>query len=237
MKHHRIAAIFDVDGTLSKGRTLERTFLRFLARTGEISARELGNWIGGVTRGLPLRENKYHFRGWSHSKLASLARICFESEIRPRLLDRAIARVRLHQISGHDVALLSGTLQVLLDPLAEMLEVQAARGTILESSAGLLTGRIVGAHPYYAGKVCALDEMKRTFDFDLTRSFGYGNHHTDRLFLAAVRHPVAVNPDPRLRVIAESRGWIVEDFAVASGDAAAGRSRRECVDQKLIDCR
>jgi phosphoserine phosphatase len=43
-------------------------------------------------------------------------------------------------------------------------------------------------------------------------STAYSDSHTDLPFLEAVGHPVAVNPDRKLRRIASQRGWPVLEF-------------------------
>jgi phosphoserine phosphatase len=47
---------------------------------------------------------------------------------------------------------------------------------------------------------------------DLKASFFYTDSISDLPLLEQVGHPIAVNPDPRLRRIARSRGWPVEYF-------------------------
>lgn len=212
MRHTEVAAIFDVDGTLITGPTLERTFYRFLYRTGELGPKEIAAYVKGLFEGVPLRVNRCHLRGKSESGLRRLARLCFEQEVRPALLPRALDRVRLHRISGHQVVLISGTLDILLEPLAEFLGAVCSRGTRLETANGLLTGRIDGVHPYAEEKVTSLVELKNTCGFDLHESFAYGNHNSDRYVLSAVGHAVATNADRRLRRLALARGWIIEDF-------------------------
>ena len=215
MRDEQTAAIFDVDGTLLTGPSLERTFLSFLKREGWLGTRHLGAFFRGMMRGIPTRENKMHFRGEDKERLQQLARTCVDREIAPRLLRSALDRIRLHRISGHRVALISGTLDVLLQPLAELLCLEDAVGTDLEERNGVLTGRISGVHPYAKGKVKSLLSLQSRLEFDVLQSFAYGNHHTDRHLLAAVGHPVATNPDVRLERIALSRGWMIEDFVSA----------------------
>ena len=48
MNHQRIAAIFDVDGTLITPTTLERIFIKFLWRRGQLGWRELLRWIAAL---------------------------------------------------------------------------------------------------------------------------------------------------------------------------------------------
>ena len=47
---------------------------------------------------------------------------------------------------------------------------------------------------------------------DLAEAWFYTDSMSDRPMMEAVRYPVAVNPDPRLRRLALKRGWPVEDW-------------------------
>jgi phosphoserine phosphatase len=63
------------------------------------------------------------------------------------------------------------------------------------------------------GKATALRELAATDDIDLAESTAYSDSYSDVPFLEAVGHPVAANPDRKLRRIAAERGWPVVDFA------------------------
>ena len=54
---------------------------------------------------------------------------------------------------------------------------------------------------------------------DLGASWFYTDSYTDLPMLERVAHRVAVNPDPRLRRTARSRGWPVEDWIAAATGA------------------
>ena len=218
MNTRKIAAIFDVDGTLIAGATLERIFIGFLVRRGELGWREMTYWIGAAakaaaTGGVRLKAIKAYLRGKDPAYLRHLARECVEREIEPRLSPEAVNRLRWHQSAGHLVILLSGTLDLLLDPLAERLGVHARVGSELEVEDNRFTGRIAGAHPFGMMKAECLATINRANRFNLMRSFAYADSFADRHLLAMVGHPVATNADTALRKIAETRGWMIEDFA------------------------
>jgi HAD superfamily hydrolase (TIGR01490 family) len=156
---------------------------------------------------------KAYLRGKDDARIRRLARECFETEIEPRLSQPAINRLRWHQSAGHFVILLSGTLDPLLEPLAERLGVSARVGAELEVVDRRLTGRISGLHPFGETKAECLTTMNRAGAFDLKRSFAYADSYADRRLLAMVGHPVATNPDAGLRRFAGSRNWMIEDFA------------------------
>ena len=229
MKNQKIAAIFDVDGTLISGATLERIFIRFLRRRGELGWREILYWIVAAAKatvtGHPrLKAIKAYLRGKDSAHLRRLARECFESEIEPRLSPEAVNRLRWHQSAGHIVILLSGTLDLLLEPLAERLGVHARVGSELEVEDSRFTGRIAGAHPFGATKAKCLATINRANRFDLKRSFAYADSFADRHLLAMVGHPVAANADVALRKIAEGRGWMIEDFACNKGPSGSAEA-------------
>jgi HAD superfamily hydrolase (TIGR01490 family) len=217
MNNTRIAAIFDVDGTLVKDGSLERIFIKFLWRRGQVGWREVGRAALGalgafISGRSPIRANKAYLRGKDAIHIRRLARQCFEQEIRPRLSPDAIERLHWHQSAGHFVILLSGTLDLLLEPLAEFLGVSARVGTELEIRERYFTGRITGLHPYKEAKAECLRVLNCVGLFNLKRSFAYADTYADRHLLESVGNPVATNPDPRLRCLAERGGWMIENF-------------------------
>jgi HAD superfamily hydrolase (TIGR01490 family) len=226
MKNQKIAAIFDVDGTLIAGATLERIFIRYLRRRGELGWREIVYWLGAAAKAAVkghtrLKAIKAYLRGKDPTYLRGLARECVEREIEPRLSPEAVNRLRWHQNAGHLVILLSGTLDLLLEPLAERLGVHTRVGSELEVEDSRFTGRIAGAHPFGVTKAECLAAINRVNRFNLMRSFAYADSFADRHLLAMVGHPVAINADVALRKIAESRGWMIEDFASSKGPSGS----------------
>jgi putative phosphoserine phosphatase/1-acylglycerol-3-phosphate O-acyltransferase len=60
------------------------------------------------------------------------------------------------------------------------------------------------------------EDYAAAHDLDLADCWGYADSHYDTSFLAALGHPVAVNPDRRLRAAALSRQWPVIHFEQAA---------------------
>jgi phosphoserine phosphatase len=71
---------------------------------------------------------------------------------------------------------------------------------------GAYTGKVLRA-AHGEGKARALRELADAEGLDLSASTAYSDSYSDVPFLEAVGHPVAVNPDRRLRRIARLRGW------------------------------
>ena len=60
-------------------------------------------------------------------------------------------------------------------------------------------------------------QYRATEGLRLDESIAYADSTSDLPMLEAVGFPVAVNPETRLATIARKRGWLVEDWAKASG--------------------
>ncbi|MDI3340978.1 MAG: HAD-IB family hydrolase [Sphaerobacter sp.] len=213
-----IAAVFDVDRTLLPNTTAERLFLRFLLRE-----RALG--VGAVEATLrflalrgwrhPVRELRAHrpwLRGQAEQTMVELGERCFEEVIWPRLAARGIDRVRYHNEAGHHTVLLSGSLPYVLQPMARMLGVRHVICSEPAARNQRLTGRLAGLHPYGAAKALLIRRFAEHAKVDLARSYCYADHHSDEGVLRLFGHPVCINPNDRLRAIAQRLGWPVEEF-------------------------
>jgi phosphoserine phosphatase len=77
---------------------------------------------------------------------------------------------------------------------------------------GAYTGRVLRA-AHGEGKARALRELAAAEGLDLSASTAYSDSFSDVPFLEAVGHPVAVNPDRKLRRLARLRGWPTVAFS------------------------
>lgn len=81
-------------------------------------------------------------------------------------------------------------------------------GATMRVTDGIWEGRVDG--PLYGvHKAAAVREWAAKSGVDLTESYAYSDHYSDLAFLQSVGHPVAVNPDLRLRMHARRLGWPV----------------------------
>ncbi|HEY9239738.1 MAG TPA: HAD-IB family phosphatase, partial [Burkholderiaceae bacterium] len=109
------------------------------------------------------------------------------------------------------VALVTATNDFVTAPIARALGIADLIAVRLERDAGgTITGRIAGTPSYRDGKVARvqewLAERGRTWgDFD--RISVYSDSVNDLPLLERATDPVATNPTPALRAIAEVRGW------------------------------
>ena len=80
---------------------------------------------------------------------------------------------------------------------------------------GRYTGRIHGTPSFKEGKVVRVDQWLAGMGTALTdfpESFFYSDSVNDVPLLEKVSQPVAANPSPALRKIAQERGWRVIDL-------------------------
>jgi HAD superfamily hydrolase (TIGR01490 family) len=135
--------------------------------------------------------------------------------IAPNLKPEALQLVRGHQQQGHLVAIVTATNELVTRPIAAALGVSELIAVELERDAsGWITGEIAGVPSMREGKVVRVGQWlgARGLDWlDVETTF-YSDSLNDLPLLERVEHPVATNPDPRLRTIALERGWRILDL-------------------------
>ncbi len=150
--------------------------------------------------------------GFSVDDMRRLVGDAMEPVLRPLVYDEPLRLLQTHRDRGERVYIVSATLQEIVEQIAEDLGFDGAIGSTCEIVDGVYTGRALhGAHG--EGKASAVRELAEREGFDLAASTAYSDSHTDVPFLEAVGHPVATNPDRKLRRIARERDWPVVDFA------------------------
>jgi HAD superfamily hydrolase (TIGR01490 family) len=209
----KAAAIFDVDRTILAKTSTERLFFRYLLARGELKGSGLLFFFWQFLLHLRrpewrvIKSNKGYLKNLSVKEMEAGVPVFFEQVIRPRLVPELVARVNKHRQEGVEVFLLSGMPEFLLAHYAGELGVTHFWGTKVASKGGIFTGRFEGQFPFGAAKGEIVKKLAGERGWDLPRSFGYADHHTDVHFLELVGHPVAANPDEKLRQIAKERGW------------------------------
>jgi HAD superfamily hydrolase (TIGR01490 family) len=216
----RVAALFDMDKTLldvSSG----QLYARYLHRTGEMGFGELARvaWWGVLSRLGILDMQELIPRllsdaaGDDEREMRLLCNRWFATDVIPHVTGRGRQRVAEHKAQGHVVAIVSASTQYVVEPMAAYLGIHGQYVcTHLESEDGRLTGRLTPPPCYGAGKVVWAERFAAEHDVDLLASFFYTDSISDLPLLERVGHPVAVNPDPRLRRLARARGWPIERF-------------------------
>ncbi|MCP8636079.1 HAD-IB family hydrolase [Pseudomonas mosselii] len=129
--------------------------------------------------------------------------------IEPIILPRAEALLRQHREAGDQLVIITATNRFVTAPIARRLGVRTLLATECEVRDGRYTGRSTDIPCFREGKVTRLARWMLENGFDLEGSYFYSDSLNDVPLLEVVANPVAVDPDPRLRVEAERRGWQV----------------------------
>lgn len=135
--------------------------------------------------------------------------------IRPAMKPAAIALVQQHLDAGDTVVITSATNEFVTAPIAQAFGVQHLLATNLERDAsGWFTGEIAGLPNMREGKVVRMTEWltQRGQSWSDVETTFYSDSMNDVPLLEKVDHPVATNPDARLRALAEERGWRIVDL-------------------------
>jgi HAD superfamily hydrolase (TIGR01490 family) len=146
-------------------------------------------------------------RGFTPEEMRDLVAEAMEPVLRPLVYAEPLHLVEQHRERGDSVYIVSATLQEIVQAIADDLGFDGALGTICEVRDGHYTGKAIRALHAENKARCIVD-----LGHDLDRSTAYSDSHTDLPFLEAVGHPVAVNPDRKLRRTAADRGWPVLEF-------------------------
>jgi HAD superfamily hydrolase (TIGR01490 family) len=119
------------------------------------------------------------------------------------------AQVAAHREAGHVLALLTSATRYLAEPLGADLGIEHHLVSQLVVRDGRFTGEVVQPVCYGRGKVYWAERFAAEHGVDLAASFFYTDSITDLPLLDRVGHPRVVHPDPRLRRLAQRRGWQV----------------------------
>jgi HAD superfamily hydrolase (TIGR01490 family) len=218
----RTAAFFDLDKTVIAKASMV-AFSRPLHREGMLPRRLMlraawGQLVYAQVGASPEKLDKLRTsvlrltKGWDQAEITRIVRDTLGDVIEPIVYDEALDRIRAHQTWGHKVFIVSAAPEEVVAPIAQLLGVDEAIATRAElDEHGRYSGR-TERYVYAEEKVAAIKEAAARDDLDLDHCWAYSDSATDIPMLAAVGHPVAVNPDKELARVARERGWLVERF-------------------------
>lgn len=145
------------------------------------------------------------------------ARARYMSEIVQKVIkNQALELVEKHRAAGDEIVIVTATNDFVTRPIADAFSVRELIAVELERDAqGEPTGKIRGTPSFRDGKVERVTQWLTARGLawrDVETTF-YTDSLNDLALLEKANFPVATNPDPRLRALAEARGWrILELF-------------------------
>jgi len=228
-----VAAFFDVDNTMMQGASIYH-FARGLAARDFFTWRDLAAFawkqvafrLRGVEDPEHMEEAKQaalaFVAGHGVDEVVALGEEIYDELMADRIWSGTRALAQLHLDAGQRVWLVTAAPAELASLLARRLGLTGALGTVSEIKDGVYTGRLVGEPLHGPAKAEAIRALAEQEGLDLTQCSAYSDSANDLPMLTAVGHPVAVNPDGRLRKVARQEGWEVRDFRTGRKAARIG---------------
>lgn len=231
MKSANRLALFDLDHTLLPLDS-DYQWADFLARTGRAGdpaeAQRRNNELmerynaGHLTAeqsaefmlGLLSRASMTELAEWHEAFMAEV--------IRPAILPIATKLVQEHIAQGDLCAIVTATNEFVTAPIARAFGVPNLIATIPQQADGRYTGFIEGVPSFQAGKITRVSEWLATLGTSLSAfeaSYFYSDSPNDLPLLEVVSHPIATNPSPLLRKVAQERSWPILDLFKDMRDA------------------
>ncbi|WP_437482888.1 HAD family hydrolase [Sorangium sp. So ce1014] len=217
------ASYFDVDGTLVTTNLVHPTVFYMLNQpTPMHSLAKLGRalvkapWMAMAE----LQDRRLFnellfssFDGVSEDRLVALAEEAFAKVLKPAIYGKARDLVKCSLDKGHEVVLISGALDFLMQRLAEHLGATGIIANRLEVKDGFATGKLL--RPVVAGpeKARLIREHAHARGHDLDECFAYSDSYSDVPMLSVVGYPAAVNPDRKLKLLAQAYHWPILHLA------------------------
>jgi HAD superfamily hydrolase (TIGR01490 family) len=198
----RVVAAFDFDGTLSRRDTLVPFLVDVVGRARV--ARALASdapRIAAMTVGRADRDAakarlvERVLAGVAHADVAARGHAYAQRVVEHGLRPQTVARLRWHRSQGHDIVIVSASLDAYLHDIAGLLGVDALLCTTLEVVDGVVTGALTGGNCRGPEKATRL---RNWLDGDTVTLWAYGDSSGDHELLALADQAVYVTRRGRL---------------------------------------
>lgn len=218
-KNGQAAAFYDLEGTLVSTNLVHT--LAFYAR------RQQGVWqtfkkSAGTLAKLPFfgvtdlySRNVFNevffqsYKGLSQDRLRYFSEELFEEVLKPAIYDGTPELIAQSKKIGQRQIVITGALDFTIERLMNHLGIDEYKANRLEFVNGYATGRILPPVMASATKAQWIREYAEREGINLSESFAYSDSISDLPMLSIVGHPVAVNPDFRLKQTALQHDWAI----------------------------
>jgi HAD superfamily hydrolase (TIGR01490 family) len=225
-----VLALFDLDNTLLAGDS-DYEWAQFLIDRGVLDRdlhEEKNRWFYEQYKAGTL--DIFEFLEFQLAPLAGQPRALLDQwhadfmreRIEPLITPAAAALVKHHRDAGHTCVIVTATNEFVTAPIARLFGVEHLIATELEQRDGVFSGRPAGTPAFREGKVTRLERWlaPRGGWPAVDDSWFYSDSANDLPLLERTKHPIAVDPDERLRGVARDRGWPI--LALHANVGAAG---------------
>lgn len=212
--------LFDMDHTLVPADT-GTLWAQFLLERGLISSeqsQERAKFLLDYHAGTLNIEAAYAFelgvlQRLGAEKRKDLLQQFFEQSIKPIITPKALETVAKHRENGDYLLMITATVEEIARPVAEFFAMDhliGGRGVV--DAAGNYTGEVELAPCMGRGKLIHLEEWLVKSGNNPAEYTFYSDSHNDLPLLEQVDVAIAVDPDPKLRQIAEENNWPIISF-------------------------
>jgi putative phosphoserine phosphatase / 1-acylglycerol-3-phosphate O-acyltransferase len=222
----RAAAFFDLDRTLLGGASGE-VFARAMRVTGLVGADPLPgeqllfrlfNAIGETLPSMAIARQAVTLANGRSQAAVVAAADSVADELCTMVQPFADAAFAEHRAAGRPIVLATTSPYDLVKPFADRLGLDDVVATRYGVAAdGTYDGTLDGPFVWSAGKLAAITDWAERNGVDLAESYAYSDSVYDTPMLAAVGHPIVVNPDPRMLLVAAARRWPTLNLDVSPG--------------------
>jgi HAD superfamily hydrolase (TIGR01490 family) len=152
------------------------------------------------------------YKGESQDRLRTMAEEQFETVLKPAIFPGAYELIDKSRQLGLRQVLVTGALDLTVQPLARHLKIDDYVTNRLEFVDGYATGRLLPPIMAAATKASWMRVYAEKENLNLSDCYGYSDSLSDLPMLSVVGHPTAVNPDIRLRSTALQHDWPILDL-------------------------
>ncbi len=221
-KNAQAASFYDLEGTLVSTNLVHT--LGFYARRQQGLLATVKKSVGTLAK-LPLfgltdlySRNVFNelffqsYKGESIDRLRFFSEELFEDVLKPAIFAGTLDLIEKSKKLGHRQIIITGALDFSMKPLIDYLGVDDFVANRLEFVNGYATGRLLPPVMASATKARWIREYAEKNEINLSESFAYSDSISDLPMLSIVGHPVAINPDFRLKQTALQHDWAILDL-------------------------
>ena len=152
------------------------------------------------------------YEGFSQDRLRYFSDELFEEVLKPAIYNGTPELIVQGKKIGQRQIVLTGALDFTIQRLMDHLGIDDYVANRLEFVNGYATGRVLPPVMASATKAKWIREYAEREGLNLSESYAYSDSISDLPMLSIVGHPVAVNPDFRLKQTALQHDWAILDL-------------------------
>jgi HAD superfamily hydrolase (TIGR01490 family) len=149
------------------------------------------------------------YKGESQDRLRFFSEELFEEVLKPAIYPGTMELIAQGKKLGQRQIVITGALDFTIDRLMDYLGIDEYKANRLEFVNGYATGRILPPVMASATKAKWMREYAEREGISLSESYAYSDSISDLPMLSIVGHPVAINPDFRLKQTAIQHDWAI----------------------------